>query len=58
MTDEAMSADPPWWEEECFRASGNAICPVCGLVYRKHPQVAKEECPTLVRSCSGELLKL
>lgn len=47
-----------WWEEECFRAGGEAVCESCALPYWKHPQVAKEEAPTLVRACDGRLLKL
>jgi hypothetical protein len=47
-----------WEDEEAFRASGEVICEVCRLAYWKHPQVAKEEVPTLVRACDGRLLKL
>jgi hypothetical protein len=50
--------DDDWREEECFRASGEVICDVCGKEYWKHPQVAKAEVPTLVRACDGRLLKL
>ena len=47
-----------WWDEPCTRASGEVVCEVCGRAYWRHPQVAKEECPTLVRACDGRLLKL
>ena len=47
-----------WWDEGAFRASGEVICIECGKEYWKHPQVAKDEVPTLVRGCDGKLLKL
>lgn len=46
-----------WWDEECFRASGEAICDECARPYWRHPGVT-DEVPTLVRACDGRLLKL
>lgn len=46
-----------WWNEECIRASGEAICPECGKEYWRHPRVTREV-PTLARACDGRLLKL
>ena len=50
--------NPPWWAEACFRTSGDMTCPECGQTWYKHPQPAKEECPSLVRGCDGKLRKL
>lgn len=50
--------DQSWREEECFRTSGEVLCPLCRQPYWRHRQVAKEDAPTLVRACDGRLLKL
>lgn len=50
----AFTGAPPWYEEECFRASGEVICVVCGDPYWKHPAPA----PSFARACDGRLLKL
>lgn len=47
-----------WSDEECFRVSGEIRCAICGEKYWRHPRVAKEEAPSLVRGCDGRLLKL
>lgn len=47
-----------WPEEPCVRSSGEGVCETCSLPYWRHPQVAKNEVPTLVRACDGRLLKL
>ena len=39
-----------------LRASGDCICPVCGHLYREHPE--DKECPTFVLLCTGEVMKL
>jgi hypothetical protein len=46
-----------WWEEECFRVSGEVECSECGHPYWKHPMVTSEA-PSLVRACDGRMLKL
>lgn len=55
---ERAQTDESWRDEECFRASGEVICDICEKPYWKHTQVAKRDCPTLVRVCDGRLLKL
>lgn len=39
-----------------LRASGDCICPVCGHLYREHPEW--KECPTFVLICDGSVMKL
>ncbi len=48
---------PDWHEQECFRVSGEMVCPECNLPFWRHYSVA-EEAPSLVRACDGRLLKL
>ena len=40
------------------RASGEAICPTCGLIYLDHPEIREGVCKGLVVACGGTLLKL
>lgn len=47
-----------WWDEPCIRTSGEVVCKICDRPHWRHEQVAKVECPTLVRACDGRLLKL
>lgn len=44
-------------EQEVERASGKAVCCVCGLNYDDHPAI-DDQCPTLVMTCDERFWKL
>lgn len=49
-----------WRELDFYRAGGDVVCTVCGLVYYDHPNVpgAEQVCPTLMVTCMGDIVKV